>query len=100
MKQETISVETSLLRNIQITLKRIADDLEDDEALSDEALSRWASVTDLLDFADGCIPEDPDLEIPDHVIKRLRRKVEDVFGKPDKETSYSNEGIQEGVMFE
>ena len=95
MKQKTISVDISLLKGIQTTLKRFADDLEDDEALS-----RWASVTDLLDFADGCIPEDPDLEIPDHVIKRLRRRVEDVFGQPDKETSYSNEGVQEGVMFE
>lgn len=95
MKQKTISVDISLLKGIQTTLKRFADDLEDDEALSS-----WASVTDLLEFNGGYIPEDPDLEIPDHVIERLRRKVEDVFGKPDKETSYSNEGIQEGVMFE
>jgi hypothetical protein len=95
MKQKTISVDISLLKGIQTTLKRFADDLEDDEALSS-----WASVTDLLEFNGGYIHEDPDLEIPDHVIERLRRKVEDVFGKPDKETSYSNEGIQEGVMFE
>ncbi len=95
MKQKTISVDISLLKSIQTTLKRFADDLEDDEALSS-----WASVTDLLDFECGCVPEDTGIEIPDHVVERLRRRVEDVFGKPDKETSYSNEGIQEGVMFE